>query len=281
MAQPDLNDEYEIESKVPDMAAVMARYAEWSETAARRSGAMLDISYGPDARHRLDVLRAEGTRCPAILFFHGGYWRAGCKEDRRFPATIWNGRGVAWVPVEYRLAPAVILDEAVNDARRAVAWFFENAADHGCDPAAIHVAGNSAGGHLVGMLAATGWQASLSLPDDVVKSATAISGLFDLQPLRATFVNDWLALDAAAARRNSPITIPPRAGLPMVVSWGGRESASFREQSERYGEACAAAGAAVELFERVAADHFSIIGELAQPESPLFAAIDRAVRAPR
>ena len=116
------------------------------------------------------------------------------------------------MPVEYRLAPAATVDGIVDDARRAVAWFHAHAAEYGCDPAAIHVAGNSAGGHLTGMLAAEGWQAEWSLPADVIASAAPVSGLFDLAPLRRTFANDWLALDDAGARRNSPIHRPPRAG---------------------------------------------------------------------
>ena len=138
--------------------------------------------------------------------------------------------------MEYRLAPAATVDGIVDDARRAVAWFHAHAAGHGCDPSAIHVAGNSAGGHLAGMLAAEGWQAERSLPDDVIASAAPVSGLFDLSPLQRTFANDWLALDAADARRNSPVGLPPRPGMPVVVAWGGREPAAFRGQSEAYAE---------------------------------------------
>ena len=103
---------------------------------------------------------------------------------------------------------------------------------YGCGPAAIHVAGNSAGGHLAGMLAAEGWQAERGLPEDVIASAAPVSGLFDLAPLRRTFANDWLALDEAGAQRNSPIHRPPRAGMPVVVARGGEEPAAFRGQSE-------------------------------------------------
>ena len=281
MSPTDLNDAYEIDSKIPDRAEIQARYVAASDDVARRNPrAALDVAYGPDPRHRMDVLPPPALRnglAPAILFFHGGYWTGGTKESRRFPAAAWNARGVAWASVEYRLTPAVTLDDIVEDVRRAVAWFHANARGHGCDPGAIHVCGNSAGGHIAGMLAAAGWQAALGLPDDVVRSATAVSGLLELWPLRHTFVQDRLRLDAEGARRNSPLLLPPRAGLPVVLSWGGLESAEFARQSLDYAAMCRAVGASVTVADRPQANHLSIIGELAEPASPLFVAMARNI----
>ena len=277
MRDSDLDAAYDIEASVPDLPAIQARYAEASAALTGLRDAALDLAYGPDPQHRLDIFAPpEGARA-AILYFHGGYWKAGAKEGRRFPGPVWNARGIAWVPVEYRLAPAATVDEIVDDARRAVSWFHAHAADHGCDPSAIHVAGNSAGGHLAGMLAAEGWQAEWSLPEDVIASAAPVSGLFDLSPLRRTFANDWLALDEADAQRNSPIHLPPRRNMPVVVAWGGEEPAAFRGQSEAYAEVCTRAGAEVTVVERPDADHFSIMAEWADPASPLFAALERNI----
>lgn len=278
MSDIDLNDEYEIDSKIPDRDEVQARYAAASASVAgQHAAAALDVAYGPDVRHRLDIFPAARGNTPAILFYHGGYWTGGSKESRRFPAAVWNQLGVAWVSVEYRLTPAVTLGDIVSDVRNSVAWLHANARHYGCDPGAIHVCGNSAGGHIAAILAATGWQSALSVPDDVVRSATAISGLFDLHPIRHTFVNDWLKLDAEAARRSSPLLMPPRAGLPIVVSWGGLESSEFERQSRDYAAMCEAAGAVVTIVDRPEANHLSIIGELADPSSPLFAVMARNV----
>ena len=274
MGDPELDAAYDIEASVPDLPAIQARYAAASAALTGLDSAALDLAYGPDPRHRLDILAPpEGARA-AILYFHGGYWKGGAKEGRRFPGPAWNARGVAWVPVEYRLAPAATVDEIVDDARRAVAWFFAHAAEHGCAPSAIHVAGNSAGGHLAGMLAAGDWQADWSLPADAIASAAPVSGLFDLAPLRRTFVNDWLALDEAGAQRNSPVHRPPRAGIPLVIAWGGAEPAAFRGQSEAYADVCRQTGAAVTAIECAGADHFSIMADWADPASPLFKALE-------
>ncbi len=277
MRDPELDAAYDIEASVADLPAIQARYAEASAALTDLDEAALDVAYGPDPRQRLDILAPPDGARAAILYFHGGYWKGGAKEGRRFPAPAWNARGVAWVPVEYRLAPAATVDDIVDDARRAVARFHARAADYGCDPAAIHVAGNSAGGHLAGMLAAEGWQAERGLPEDVIASAAPVSGLFDLSPLRRTFANDWLALDEAGARRNSPIHLPPRRGMPVAVAWGGEEPAAFRGQSEAYAAVCTRAGAEVTAIECAGADHFSIMAEWADPASPLFKALARNI----
>lgn len=275
----DLNQEYDIEARVPNVADIQSGYVAASTAAAMLAGAQLDLAYGTAPRQALDIFSPDAARAPALLFFHGGYWRAGAKESRRFAAAAWRERGVAWVPVGYRLSPGVSLDDIVADARSAVGWFHANADRLGCDPDRIHVAGNSAGGHLVGMLAARGWQEAMGLPGDVIKSASAVSGIFDLAPLRQTFVNEWLSLDANAAKRNSPIATPPRAELPMLLAWGGKESDAFKTQSRDYADVCRASGVAVSLLERRQADHFSIIGEFGQPESPLFTAIAERIGA--
>ena len=279
MGDPDLDAAYDIEASVPDLPAIQARYAAASAALTGLDAAALDLAYGPDPRHRLDILAPPGGARAAILYFHGGYWKGGAKEGRRFPGPAWNERGAAWVPVEYRLAPAATVDDIVDDARRAVAWFHAHAAEYGCEPSAIHVAGNSAGGHLAGMLAAEGWQAERGLPDDAIASVAPVSGLFDLAPLRGTFANDWLRLDEAGARRNSPIHMPPRRGLPVAVAWGGEEPPAFRGQSEAYAEACRQAGAEVTAIECAGADHFSIMADWADPASPLFKALARNVEA--
>ena len=276
MPDADLNEQYEIESRVEDPEGVQARYAAMSGAAAELPGARLDVAYGTDARQRLDVFAPLQGPAPALMFFHGGYWRAGSKESRRFPAAAWRERGVAWVPVGYRLAPEVTLDRIVADARAAVAWLHRNGLDVGCDPGRIHVAGNSAGGHLVGMLAADGWQEAAGVPRDVARSAVAVSGLFDLAPLWRTFVNEWLQLDSESAARNSPIRFPVRADLPVLLAWGDRESAAFRQQSLDYAQRC---GGRVRSMECSGADHFSVIGDFADPDSVLFQAIAAQVGA--
>ena len=77
------------------------------------------------------------------------------------------------------------------------------------------------------MIAADGWQTEYGVPADIVKGACLISGLYDLEPLRHTRVNEWVRLTARSARRNSPQFHLPRPNGRVVVVVGGRETDEF------------------------------------------------------
>lgn len=262
---------YDLDPTAPAAVALQAGYQRLSDQAAGLPGARLDLAYGPHPRHRLDIF-AAGQGAPALVFFHGGYWRAGSKDARRFPAPEWCDRGVTWIAVNYRLLPESDLAEATADARAAVAWIAANAADLGLAPDALHLCGNSAGGHLAAMTAAQGWPGR-----PPVASLTAISGLFDLAPLVQVRADDWAHLTGDAIRDLSPIHQLPPPGLPMLIGWGGAETTEFEFQSRRYAEACRTAGNKVDVFTSPGADHFRIIGEFGQPGSPLFDRLERLV----
>ena len=248
-------------------APLQATYEPGSAEAAKLPNARLDLAYGSHARQRLDVFSA-GPEAPTIVFFHGGYWKAGSKDSRRFPAKHWNARGISWVPVNYRLTPDHALADCVEDARAAVAWLAANADAIGINPSNLHLAGNSAGGHLAAMVAAADW-ADVQRPQGI-RSLCAISGLFDLHPLLSATANSWLGLDEASALMLSPQQHLPPSDIPVLVGCGGAETTAFKDQSRNYAQLCRQAGNPLDLFESPDADHFRIIGEFGIPGSPLF-----------
>jgi arylformamidase len=168
--------------------------------------------------------------------------------------------------------PTIDLDTLVGQCRAAVAWVHAHAREFGGDAARIFVSGHSAGGHLVAMLLATDW-AALGAPADTVKAGCAISGLYDLEPIRLCYLNDVLGLTAEVARRNSPVTLPPPRSGRLVLAVGGDEGAEYHRQTD----ALAAAWRAVplEVMDMRGHDHFSIVGELESPLSPLARALQR------
>ncbi|MPS29944.1 MAG: alpha/beta hydrolase [Alcaligenaceae bacterium] len=263
--------QYNARASVPDFDACVREYAELAEAAVRRCAAVRDLHYGMGAAERLDIFLPVAARQPApvFVFIHGGYWRSQTKEDAPIMAPVFNAAGVAVVPVEYTLLPEATLGETVREMRSAVAWIHRHADRYGLDRDRIYVGGSSAGGHLAGMLAATGWQDKYGVPDDAVKGVLALSGLFDLRPLCEINVNEWLRLYPDQAGRLSPMFSLPRRGLPMVTAVGGLETDGFKNQTAAYEAACREVGVEVTRVEAAHCNHFNLLCELAKAESAL------------
>lgn len=272
---PALEVQYDIEATVDNLDDYLTRYRAMSDQVVELAGGQLDLFYGPAPLHALDAFPAPAKGAPILVYIHGGYWVQGDKAGARFPARCFNRAGAVWVPINYRLAPEASLDEMVSDVRHAISFIHQNAARMGGDAQRIFVAGSSAGGQLTGMLLAGGWQAALNVPDDVIKGACAISGLFDLEPLMLTSQKSYLQLDRAAVARNSPINHLPPPGSRLVVAWGGQETAEFARQSKAYAQACSHIALNLETVYLAEQNHFSMMGELARPDSSLTGAILR------
>jgi arylformamidase len=281
--QEALDREYRIRDTVPpaEFEAAMAAYAEISATMRERLEARLDQSFGPSADEVMDIFPA-GRGAPILVYIHGGYWRMLSHKDSSFMAETFTNAGVAVAAVNYGLAPATTLDQIVRQCRRAIAWLHVNAAQFGVDPGRIHVAGSSAGGHLAAMALADGWHREHGVPDDVIAGACALSGIHDLEPIRLAEPNQWLGLDAEAAKRNSPIHHLPARGCPLIVSCGGSETSEFKRQTEAFAAAWRGKGFACHHVEMDGCNHFDLPLALCDADSALTRAVfdQIGVRAP-
>jgi arylformamidase len=270
-----LDREYDNRAKVRSHTAYLARYAAESARARDTLPARLDLRYGPAPGQALDLFLPAGPGpAPVHVFIHGGYWQALGKADFSFVARAFQPAGVLVAVIGYPLIPAVDMDELVRRVRGAVAWLHRNAPAFGGDPGRITASGHSAGGHLVAMLMSTDWDRFAGLPPDVVKAGCGISGLYDLEPLRLSYLNDTLGLTAEAARRNSPVHLrPARPGGPLLLPVGGLEGDEYHRQSEALAAAWRRWGAPVDVVDMAGHDHFSILTELEAPDTALSRAI--------
>jgi len=260
MNRAALDAAYNNRNAVADYPAIAAEREARSEQVRRARPFHADLRYGSGARERLDFFPAGRPGAPVLAFIHGGYWQMNDKEASSFlvEGPLANGFSVALI--EYTLAPDADIDQIVGEVGRAIDWLSGHAQEYGADPARLYVSGHSAGGHLTAM----------ALGRRGVAGALAISGLFDLEPIRHCYLNEKLRLSAASAERNSPLRHLPAARTPIVVAAGAAELPELVRQSADY-------AAALRMPPMLLAghDHFSILEELARPNGALCNALTR------
>jgi arylformamidase len=270
-----LDREYDNRRKVVGSAAWLARYASASACARRDLSCRIDVPYGGSPAETLDLFTPAAGPAPVHVFVHGGYWRSLDKSDFSFVARAFQPAGALVAVINYALVPAVDMDELVRQCRASIAWLHRNAPAYGGDPDRIVVSGHSAGGHLAVTLMSTDWPSFAGLPADVIKAGCGISGLYDLEPIRLCFLNETLGMTAAQAARLSPVRTPPARSGPLLLAVGELEGAEYHRQTDDMASAWRGRGLPGEVMDMSGHDHFSIVAQLEEPETPLSRAIRR------
>lgn len=274
LPRDQLDIDYSARRTVSDaeFTATIGRYLSLSRAARLLHGTQTDLTFDQRSGQKLDLFGARpGELRPLVVFIHGGYWRALSKEHSAFMAPMLAARGIALAAPDYRLAPDASMDDIVGDCRRALAWLWHNAADLGLDRSRFVVTGSSAGGHLAAALAMPGWQAGLDLPDQALCGVLPVSGLFDLAPLAACHIQDWMKFTPEQVQAHSPLRHPQK-GLPSTVALAANEAPGFFRQSRAYAEAT---GAAYQMIE--GRHHFDVVLDFATPDSALSASLLRLI----
>jgi arylformamidase len=218
-----------------------------------------DLPYGPTRAETLDIFPAPQPNAPVFIFIHGGYWRAFSSKDFSGVALGLHACGFTTVVVNYALCPTVTIDEIVRQCRSACSWVLRHIADYGGDADRVCVGGHSAGGQLTAMCLQTDWEADYGLPQDPFRAAITVSGVFDLAPLRYSYLQPMIQIDAGVVQRNSPALMVRPCSTPLLVTWGGDESSEFARQSQDYLAAWHTAGNRGEALLQPGANHFSAI----------------------
>ncbi|MBS0339112.1 MAG: alpha/beta hydrolase [Proteobacteria bacterium] len=256
----------------PGFPQLLAQYQRESDVVASSADARLDQPYGPHPRQRLDVFPSAATAARGVmLYLHAGYWQSRDKSLFRWLAPAFQRRGLHVVLANYPLCPEVTLPQLVQALQPAVA------AAHGMAPEwkrlPLVVAGHSAGAHLASEFGLA--RGGLPAGDPArIDGIWAISGIYDLQPLRETTLNERLQLDEQTARRMSPIHRVGRDGVPAVWLVGGAETPEFLRQNRAMHEAWQAQGHWSACVQAAAQDHFTVLRSWAALDGGLDAVFD-------
>ena len=215
----------------------------------------LDLRYGPRERNRIDFFKVAAN-APTLLFIHGGYWQMRAKENFALFAGGPMAHGINVALIGYTLAPDATLDQIVAEIDAGIDYLAGRLPDLGGDANRIAVSGWSAGGHLTAM----------AMAHPKIRGAVAISGIYDLEPIRHSYLNEKLGLDEAASRRNSPMMQAEGAVKPLALTVGAAELPLLRKQTADFAGHRAKYGLPVSYEEIPGANHFTIMDEMLSPK---------------
>ena len=259
MTRMALDAAYNNSLAVADSAELMAGFDRESAVMRSVPSARIGLRYGPAERNLIDYFPADGPGpCPLLVFIHGGYWQMRSKENFSFLARGLLAQGMHVALVGYTLAPDASLTQIVDEIRASIRWLGDHAEEFGGDPQNMVLAGWSAGGHLTAMC----------MDEPGVVGGLAISGIYDLEPVRLSYLNDKLGLTPEDVTLLSPQLLPliPR---PLIIAYGESELPELQAQSKALFARRVAAGAPCQMIALPALNHFTILPELARNEGAL------------
>lgn len=251
----------------PGHPALFENFVRDGDAAVAALHPMLDLPYGPHPRERFDLFAAPDA-VTTILYLHAGYWQGRDKAQFRFLAPAVVGAGFNMAFVNYPLCPDVTIAGLTEAVRRAVPVVRD--AIQGVTRLAV--IGHSAGGHLAAELALTDWRGR-GIARNPVDAIIGLSGVYDLEPLLQTPLNDKLRLDHAAARDASPVHRVTEGMPTALFVVGGNETPAFHAQTRAMFTAWADAGNSTRLLTVDDADHFTLLSRLCDPEDDFHATI--------
>ena len=241
---------------VDSPALIAARNEEAAVFRAAHAG-HLDLAYGPGQRQHWDLFPGANPNAPCLVFIHGGYWQRNRRED--FCAFMAGALAMGWSAAlpGYTLAPTATLTDIVDEVSASLDWLAANGSAHGISGPVV-LSGWSAGGHL----------AAMCLDHPLVAAGLAISGIYELGPIRDTYLNEKLQLGDDEVARLSPLRLPV-VQKPLLVTYGTAELPALVANARDFHGLRAAAHAPGALLPVPGANHFTILDQLRAADGAL------------
>jgi acetyl esterase/lipase len=217
----------------------------------------LDLKFGEGEREAWDIFPAQDPGAPCLVFIHGGYWQRNRRENFAHYAEGALAMGWSVAFPGYTLAPEASLTRITWQVHAALDWLSEHGPEHGV-AGPIVVSGWSAGGQLT----------ALALEHPAVTAGLAISGIFELAPIRDTYLNAALKLTDEEIANLSPMRRPV-VQKPLAIAYGTGELPELCRQSRDFHALRSSAHAPGPLVPVPGADHFQVLEALRVPNGSL------------
>ncbi len=257
---------YNNSAAVPNSPALNAERSAASAAFRATTPGTLDVPYGPAPRQKWDIFPAADPAAPCFVFIHGGYWQRGAREENGVLGAGLRAHGWSVALPGYTLTPDASMRQIVGEITAALDWFATHSAEYGVTGPVL-VSGWSAGGHL----------AAMALNHPRVSAGLAISGLYELGPIRDTFLNEACRITDDEIEQLSPLRLPPVA-KPLAISYGSAELPPLVADSRDLHAMRSAAHLPGALVPGPGLDHFTIVDQLRQPDGLLVRAALEVLR---
>lgn len=217
-----------------------------------------NLKFGPGETHLLDFFPVEDANAPLHVFIHGGYWQALSHRDSASMAGFLTQSGSAFATLNYTLAPDARLGQMAKECCDALVWLAQQRSALGFDATRITLSGHSAGAHLASIVASR-FEETLENAGIEIETLILISGVYDLEPIAETPVNDPIQLTAAEIEQLSPLGYVPTVAKKVRVVVAEHDTAEFIRQSREYAEKLRKNGVNVSFELKNGMHHFDII----------------------
>lgn len=228
-----------------------------------------DIAYGALSRQTLDIYTpvnvSPAQRLKTVLFFYGGSWDSGRKEDYKFVAEALTSAGYIVVIPDYRVYPDVIFPEFMADAAKAVSWTKQHVAQYGGDEKEIYLMGHSAGAHIAAMLTLDKqFLAKQNLSPMAIKGMIGLAGPYDFLPLKSNRLKTIFGPENERWK-SQPINFVAGENPPMLLLVGEKDRTVLPRNTYHLADKVKQKGGKVELISFQDYNHVQMISHLAKP----------------
>ena len=221
--------------------------------------------YGPRKSNIIEFAHLKNNpKSPLIVFIHGGYWQELSIKHSYFPAKGAIENKFAYASIDYTLAPNLQLSEIVNECSEAIKWIVDNSHYLGIDKEKIIISGSSAGAHLASMVILNKQIYSANICGSIL-----VSGIYEIEPLINTSINDALNLNIDEANNNSPILKSLKIFPPSLIVYGEIETLEFKRQSNSFINKLLDFKCKTKFFEISNKNHFDVILDLTDNKKKL------------
>lgn len=236
------------------------------------------LAYGGLPRQRFDLFLPDPRPAeppPLVLFFYGGAWNRGQREDYRFVGEALAECGLAALVADYRLYPQVRYPGFVQDSAAAAMHALRQAAVWGADPRRVVLAGHSAGAYNVAMLALDPrWLAAAGGRPEQFAGWAGLAGPYDFLPIRAPDVQAAFG-HPDVPPDSQPLVHARQSRLPCLLAAPEQDDrVDPQRNTVALARALRATGTPVTEHRYARVGHETLVGAFARPLRPLAPVLD-------